>query len=242
MIKKIHINKKIIITCVMALIIILGWQLPVVKYAWGVLQAKFQRGPKVAGAAIAKLNVPYHRQEHSLSCEIASLKMALDYAGVNVSETELINNLNFDPPIQKTGKVWGNPYQGFVGDIDGKMGRTGYGVYWEPIVAVGNIYRPTHYFTHMTAHDIANHILNNRPVVVWGYSGYGGKLTWNTEDGEKINAINGEHARVVIGFTGNQDHPEGFYILDPIYGELYWSADKLIKNGAPFENAGVVVY
>jgi uncharacterized protein YvpB len=240
--QKIHINKKAVITWGIILIIALGWQLPVSRYAWGLAQSKILSPPRVAGTTIAKLNVPYHRQEHSLSCEIASLKMALNYAGVDVSESELIDKLYFDSPTYKTSGVWGDPYEGFVGDIDGKMGRTGYGVYWEPVAHVGSFYRPTHHFTHMSPQDLANHILNNRPVVVWGYFGRGSKLAWNTDEGEKVNAVNGEHARVVIGFTGSRENPEGFHILDPIYGELYWSTDKLMKNGAPFQNAGVVVY
>jgi uncharacterized protein YvpB len=239
---KIHINKKAIIVWGLIFIAIGGWYLPETRYVIGLLQSKIFNGSRVAGSSIAKLDVPYHRQQYSLSCEIASLKMALNYAGVNVSEQELIDRLKFEPPLQKSGKVWGDPYEGFVGKIDGKMGRTGYGVYWDPIAEVGNFYRPTYAFTNMTPQDLTNHILNNRPVVVWGYFGRGNKLKWQTPEGEEIIGINGEHARVVTGFTGTHDNPEGFFILDPIYGELYWETEKLMKNGAPFENAGVVVY
>lgn len=231
-------NKKAIIVWGLLLIVIVGWQLPLRKYAWGVLQAHV---PRVAGQTIAKLNVPYHRQEHSLSCEIASLKMALSYAGFNISEDELIQSLHFDQtPRSRT--LWGDPFKGFVGDIDGKMGKTGYGVYWDPIVDVGNRYAPTRAFTGLTAADFAEHILNNRPVVVWGYFGRGAAINWETTDGNRINAINGEHARIVTGFTGSKENPEGFFLLDPIYGELYWSTEKFMKNGEPFDNAGVVVY
>ena len=45
-----------------------------------------------------KLDVPYHKQEHSLSCEVASLLMALKYRGIDVTESELIQQLPISDP------------------------------------------------------------------------------------------------------------------------------------------------
>ncbi len=81
------------------------------------------------------LSVPLYYQKYSLSCEIASLRMALAYKGVLLPEDTLIADLEFDtknPPTrdQKTNrKIWGDPNKGFVGIINGKMPLTGYGVY-----------------------------------------------------------------------------------------------------------------
>ncbi|MEI7480170.1 MAG: hypothetical protein WCJ59_00920, partial [bacterium] len=59
------------------------------------------------------LSVPLYYQKYSLSCEIASLRMALAYKGVLLPEDTLIADLEFDtknPPTrdQKTNrKIWG---------------------------------------------------------------------------------------------------------------------------------------
>jgi uncharacterized protein YvpB len=213
----------------------------ILVYEIGKLKAFLAKPGKVAGLYMIKLNIPFHRQEKTLSCEIASLKMVLNYAGVEVSESELISKLRFDPN-PRTRKQWGDPYTGFVGDIDGKMGITGYGVYWDPISEVANNYLRSEAISNLTAEDIAGHILENRPVVLWGYFGRGKKITWQTPEGKEIVAINGEHARVVTGFVGEKNQPLGFYLMDPIYGELYWKTEELLKNSAPFNNSGVVVY
>src|SRR3989338_5575168 len=61
------------------------------------------------------LDVPFHKQEHALSCEIATLKMALNYHGQMVAESELLNDLSFDTAAPRSSdNVWGNPDKGFV--------------------------------------------------------------------------------------------------------------------------------
>ncbi len=214
---------------------------PIVTYELGKIKAARAKPSNVAGASITRLDVPYHHQEHSLSCELASLKMVLNYAGVPVSESEIIDALAFDTTRKSRG-IWGDPSSGFVGDINGKMGVTGYGVYNGPVAAVANNWKYSEAVSHLTAQDVANHISLDRPLVVWGYFGRGNRLSWSTPAGKKIYAINGEHARVVIGFAGPLENPEGFILLDPIYGELYWTKDQFMKNFASFDNSAVVVY
>lgn len=181
-----------------------------------------------------KLDVPFHRQEHSLSCEAAALQMALAAKGVNISESTLIDQISVEP-------MWGNPHTGFVGDINGKMLKTGYGVYWEPITRVGSRYRESAAFEHGSPSSLALEIANGNPIVFWGYVGSGRGRKWITPDGTPIIGIAGEHARVLIGFRGSVDNPAGFYLLDPIYGELYWNTGKLQSNGAPFGDSGVII-
>ena len=68
------------------------------------------------------LAVPYHRQEYTLSCEIASLMMALNYKGVKITEKELIEQLPIsDPGPRHQNNIWGDPDSGFVGNINGAM-------------------------------------------------------------------------------------------------------------------------
>lgn len=217
-------------------------QSPIAKYEIGRVKAAMSRRQgNVAGLYMVKLPVTFHRQEHSLSCEAAAVTMALNYKGANVTESDVISKLVFDPTA-RTSTTWGNPYTGFVGAIDGKMSITGYGVYWQPIADAANNWKYTEALENMTPQDLAMHLLNDRPIVIWGYYGAGKTISWQTPDGQQINAVNGEHARTVIGFVGDQNTPIGFSILDPIYGELYWTTEQLLENWKPFNNAGVVVY
>lgn len=121
------------------------------------------------------LDVPAYIQERALSCEVATLKMALAYKGVTVSENELMGHVGYDP-TPHVGNTWGNPHQAFVGDIDGRQPTTGYGVYWEPIARAGAEYRPTEYFTNGTVQDLTYEIVRGNPVVVWGNTASGRRV------------------------------------------------------------------
>lgn len=217
-------------------------QSPIVKYEIGKVKASIsRRQAKVNGVYMMKLPVAFHRQEHSLSCEAAAVTMALNYKGANVTESDVISKLYFDQ-TPRTNTTWGNPYTGFVGSIDGKMSVTGYGVYWQPIADAARNWKHTEALENMTPRELAMHLLQDRPVVIWGYYGKGNTISWQTPDGQQINAVNGEHARVVTGFVGDENTPTGFSLLDPIYGELYWTTEQLLENWKPLNNAGVVVY
>lgn len=216
---------------------------PQITYVRGLVLAhlnKIQVG-RVASANVYKLNVPFHRQELTLSCEIASLKMALGAAGINIPESELIAAMPMDPTLRGNG-VWGNPYQAFVGDIAGKMMNTGYGVYWDPVARVGLKYRRTEVIHNGSLGQLIYHLNQGRAIVVWGYYGRGEKYQWHTPDGGLVNAVNGEHARTLIGYTGTMNNPESVILLDPIYGEITWSVNDFLANWAALENGAVVVY
>ncbi len=226
---------------VLAVSFVIAGNWPTVVYFKGKLLATYYWQSKVLGASVFRLPVIYHRQEHSLSCEIAALKMALNGVGITVPEGELLNQLAFDP-TPRGRNLWGDPFTGFVGDIDGKMGVTGYGVYWDPIKDVAGRYTYAEVVQNAIPQDLAKHLIAGRPIVWWGYFGRGRKLGWETPDGKQINAVYGEHARTIIGFTGSEDDPTGFILMDPIYGELYWDTEKLLKNSENFGNSGVAVY
>lgn len=195
----------------------------------------------IQGTTTVRLPIKFHRQEHSLSCEIATLKMALSQYGDDITEDELIGYLPFDTTPKANG-VWGDPNVGFVGDIDGKMFGNGYGVYWDPIARVGLRYRRTEVIEGASASDLAGHLAQGRPIIIWGYFGRGRTGSWVTPSGKTIQAINGEHTRVVTGFNGPLDAPTSFSLIDPITGQLTWSIDKFMTNWASFNNSGVVVY
>jgi hypothetical protein len=88
-----------------------------------------------------KLPLVFLKQERELSCEASALRMALRFQGVDLSESELVARMPFDrtPRTRHSPAaldVWGDPDQGFVGDMDGKMGETGYGIHWNGVAAL----------------------------------------------------------------------------------------------------------
>ncbi len=187
------------------------------------------------------LDVPFYKQEHALSCEVAALRMALAGVDVEIEESELIRLLPFDTTPKRRG-VWGDPNVGFVGDIDGKMLVDGYGVYAEPIRDLGGQWRRTAILAKPTAVAITNAVANRAPVIVWGYFGGGARYTWKTPEEKTITAISAEHARVVIGFAGEQENPEGFFVIDPKYGQQYWKIGEFMENWDALDRMHVVVY
>lgn len=186
------------------------------------------------------LDVPFHRQEHSLSCEIASLRSALLYRGVDIEESDLIALMPFDPTPKKSG-IWGDPNKGFVGDIDGKMFKTGYGIYWGPITQVANTFRSAEYFTGWGTVRLAEELEKGNPVIVWNYLGKGELGVWKTPEDKFIVGVNGEHSRVAMGYTGPTEDPTGFYLMDPTYGKIYEPIDEFRKKWALFGYSGVIV-
>lgn len=188
-----------------------------------------------------KLEVPYHRQEHSLSCEVATLVMALGFRGISVSEEELLSKVGVDPTPHQ-GNVWGNPSAAFVGEVDGRMGTSGYGVYWDRISNVAKQYRSaSDSFSHANSVWLAKQIEAGDPVIVWGAVGRAKRIDWSTPDGQRVKAVYGEHTRVAIGFSGSVNNPSGFYLLDPIYGEVYFPRAKFEGNWALLDSSGVVI-
>jgi len=191
-----------------------------------------------------RLAVAYHRQENSLSCEIASLLMALNYKGVVVTESELIQQLPISDPKPRSQKnTWGDPDLGFVGDINGSMPNTGYGVYEQPIYDLATKYRSAKIITNAPLTDLIAELTRDNPIIVWGVIvGRSRDISWETPEGKVITAKLDEHARILIGFTGNSDKPELLILLDPIYGEIRLSVKDFLKNWSLLENKAVVIY
>jgi len=190
--------------------------------------------------SVTRLSVSFHRQEHNLSCEIATLVMALSYRGVSVSEATIIEAIGVDP-TPKGGGVWGNPHIAFVGDIDGHQPSTGYGVYWQPIAQAAQAYRTASWFTGWNLDHLTAEIKKGNPVIVWGTAGSGSRIDWKTPEGGNVVAVNGEHTRLVIGFIGSADNPTKIITLDPLSGEKYFTKDSFLWNWGLLNNSGVVV-
>jgi len=190
------------------------------------------------------LPIPFYPQEHSLSCEAASLRMALAYRGIPVPESEVIAEIGADP-VQKTQRdgrtVWGDPDKGFVGDIDGRMFATGYGVHWGPVARAANRWRLAQAVQGWDAAALATQLRLGNPVIGWGYVGSGEPYEWTTPDGKAVRTVYREHVFVINGFRGDAGAPEGFYYMDPIYGQRYADADDFMKRWSVFGRSGVLI-
>jgi uncharacterized protein YvpB len=185
---------------------------------------------------VFKLDVPYFSQQYKNSCEAASLRMALAYYDIEISDDlEIVKRFGYKPRQKDTIlNEWDNPQEMFVGNIDIVGSTEGYGVYGQPVVKTAISYgRDAYYETNITAQFLAKEIKAEHPIILWGYTSITNPpYTWNLKDGGEVKAFKGEHARLVIGFEGDVENPTGFYIHDPFNGNRseYWSAGKLIKH------------
>ena len=190
------------------------------------------------------ISVKPYLQENALTCEVASLRSALAYQGVYVTEDELLEKLTFDTkdPITVDG-VWGDPERGFVGDVNGSIfKRTGFGVYEKPIRDLALNYRYAEVIENADLYKILGQVKNGNPVIVWGLLSRRAPVSWNTKDGRRIEVMPGEHARVVAGFTGKIDNPSKIILIDPIYGRIFMETSIFLSDWEIMDNRAVVVY
>ncbi|MCZ2845886.1 MAG: Ig-like domain-containing protein [Candidatus Bathyarchaeota archaeon] len=189
-----------------------------------------------------KLPVPLDFQDYPLSCEAAALKMALRYKGIGASENQIMNYVGIDSSPRQ-GNIWGDPYNIYVGSLNGRQNTTGYGVYWGPIARAAKVWRPaSKSFSGWGVSDLTKELKSGNPIVVWGVIGAGAyQDSWSTQDGKYIYAWKGEHARVVIGFIGSSASPTKFILNDPYVGQIYWSTSSFLSNWNIFNRSGVVV-
>lgn len=192
---------------------------------------------------ITQIIVPFHPQEHALTCETAALRMSLNYYGMGVTEEELLKKLSFSATGSKTiDNIWGDPDLGFVGNIDGSVFKgTGYGVYDKPIRDLAEEYRSSFVMEKAELGDVLQEVKDGRPVIVWGLLSRRKPIMWQTKEGKKIEAHPGEHARVIVGFYGTTSNPTKIILMDPIYGKIRMSKEKFLSDWKIMENRAVVI-
>ncbi|NTU70084.1 hypothetical protein HGB13_04715, partial [bacterium] len=178
-------------------------------------------------AQTVTLNVPSYRQTHMYSCMASASRQALAYRGVNVSEDTILSKIGYDStPFQGTWKdpnaIWGNPYSGVVGNVDGKSGGVnwGYGAYWTPTSQAISNWRANEIKSGWSVQGIAQEIANGNPVIIWWVNGVwpAYEVYWKTSGGQSIRGVNSLHVQVVKGFTGTVDNPTSFIVNDSGYG------------------------
>lgn len=154
-------------------------------------------------------------------CEVTSLAMLLQFAGVDVGKMELASKVRRDPtPFSRVGNVttFGNPYDGFVGDMY-SLNKPGLGVYHGPIFDLAEEYLPKQMvdMTGATFEDILYPVSQGTPVWVIVTSTYDivpehRWFTWQTPSGP-VDITYQEHSVVIIGYDEQFIHvkdPFGF--------------------------------
>ncbi len=172
-----------------------------------------------------RLTVPWYHQQHRLSCEGAALRMAHNFFKPGSIDRDIwvLKVVGIDKR-KKKGNRWGNPNRHFVGDPNGRMMTTGYGVHWGPIAYAAtkwNPCRPAVVLKKPSRPTIARYVAQGFPVIVWGaHRGPSGivKNRWKAWDGEWVTAWSIEHVWVVVGFHGPASKPTSMIIHDPSGG------------------------
>jgi uncharacterized protein YvpB len=183
--------------------------------------------PPAAASSVVEdsafIEVPTYTQQRNLSCEYASLVIAMGAYDVWVSEWD------FDAMVPLSD----NPHWGYRGDINGWWGNTtDYGVYAEPLVAplaqLG--FRGEVFYAQGDASPLKRYLANGVPVVIWiglwGDQGY----YEVANDGTQYRINPGYHVVVAYGYDES-----GVYAADPAtgstvswaWGDFMWMWDAM---------------
>ena len=178
------------------------------------------KGTEIKKAVMLDVPIIAQNPELKYGCEVTSLTMVLQYAGVEINKVDLANKLNKDSdPVKKakTGDItqWGNPNEGFVGDITGK--NMGYAVFDKPIEDLMNQYlsgRSVN-LTGKSFNEVLQQINKEKPVVVWTTGDFKLPDRWESwKHGEEtIKTPLDLHAVVLVGYDEYY-----VYVNDPLTG------------------------
>lgn len=152
-------------------------------------------------------------------CEVTSLTMLLNHAGIEVDKLTLAEQVKKDQTsyVIKDGVVhFGNPHQGFVGDMY-SLDNPGLGVYHEPIAELAEQYLPGQIID-LTGEDfdvIKYYLSQGKPVWVINNTWYSTLpesefIEWMTNDGP-IDITYRLHSVLVTGY--DKDY---IYVNDPL--------------------------
>lgn len=153
-------------------------------------------------------------------CEVTSLAMVLNYAGVKTDKMDLYHSIQKDPdPIIRSGNGdilnWGNPADGFVGDMTGR--QAGYAVFDKPMEALVNQKLPGKAvnLTNQPFERVLEHVSAGFPVVVWTTGDYRLPDRWESwlHGQQVIKTPLDLHAVVLVGYDANY-----VYLNDPLSG------------------------
>lgn len=180
--------------------------------------------PVIKIKASVRIKAPIITQLPELprGCEVTSLAMLLQHAGVPADKIELAKEIKKNPVIKKVkhGKIYyGDPNEGFVGSMY-TFSKPGLGVYHKPVKELAEQYLPDRVLdlTGIPFQELKIHLSDGRPVWVIINTRYK-KLsksqfeTWHTSKGE-IQITYREHAVLLTGYDEKY-----VYFNDPLSGK-----------------------
>jgi uncharacterized protein YvpB len=209
--------------------------------------AGFGVGSVPVAAAGNLIAAPVLHQEHSLSCEAAALRIALAAKGIDVSEDWILGAIGADTrgPVLNHGTVvqWGNPYQTFVGNVNGsEPNYTGYGVYGPPIgLAAEQAGASASVLDDVDPQTLYQQVMHGNPVVVWvvNHLGTTSLRRWTAWDGRTVPYSVGEHAMTLLGVNYDDDTVT---LADPGNGSQFSTSMQKFENSfSSFGRMAVVV-
>lgn len=176
-------------------------------------------------------------------CEVTSLAMMLNYAGVQTNKMELYRLIKKDPdPLIKSPKGdflhWGNPDHGFVGDMTGK--QPGYAAFEQPMIDLINQKLPGRAvnLTKQPFEKILEHVSSGFPVVIWTTGDYRLPDRWEAwnHGKESIKTPLDLHVVLLVGY--DEGH---VYLNDPLSGkkQVKVNKDQFIASWNALENRAV---
>jgi uncharacterized protein YvpB len=179
---------------------------------------------------IKMIDVPLINQNPELKygCEVTSLTMVLNHAGVKTTKMELYKKVKKDnDPLQRSQRgdilKWGNPHDGFVGDMTGK--NAGYAVFDKPIERLVNEYLPGRAvnLTNQSFDKVIQHVSKGYPVVVWTTGDYRLPDRWEAwhHGTQVIKTPLDLHAVVLVGYD-----QRFVYLNDPLSGRKNVKVNK----------------
>lgn len=197
------------------------------------------------------LDIPWHHQQHNLSCEAAALEMALSYYGISVDELTLMAFMTFDARparFDSAGRLvsWGDPARAYVGDPDGHIERyTGYGAYNAPVARAAAAAGATVlasgsglYGSPVPATTLYRGVLAGHPAIAWISNRYRQVPldSYVTPDGATVRYTLTEHAVTIIGVR-----PDAVLIDDPWFGRAWHAKAQFESAYRTFAGMAVVV-
>jgi uncharacterized protein YvpB len=172
-------------------------------------------------------------------CEVTSLAMLLQFWGIQVSKNELSEKIP-RVPLQYSNGKYGNPNEGFVGNMEDGPGL---GVYHGPVFELAHSYLPQN----LKVTDLTNHPFDtiieklNDGLPVWvittsNFSPVSNIKSWTTPQGS-VEITYSMHSAVITGY----DH-ESIYLNNP-YGIKDQQVDKanFLKSWQQMGSQAIVV-
>ena len=189
--------------------------------------------------------VTFIYQNHPLSCEEAATSMALTHQGIYVSQDQILNEIGADlraKSVDAQGRVrWGNPYQTFVGNVNGSESNyTGFGTFYPPLVRVAKAHGANILaYGSMSAATIYARVIAGHPVVAfstwdWAWHPRRDYLSFDGQWIPWIGPVYASHVYTVVGVSSSQ-----VLVNDPIRGQ-YWISKGAFEAGYSDFNEAIV--